>query len=76
VNKLNEIKIIFFTKWPAGLLSDKIETRRGASIYHFCETLHSDVDNLYEVLMDGTDEEEKKQVETIVSKLQELNKDR
>jgi len=54
----------------------EIETKRGAAIYQFCESLHEDIDNLYELMLDGTDEEEKAHIQSIIKKLEELNKDR
>lgn len=54
----------------------EIETQRGKAIFRFCEELHNDVDTLYEYMLDGTDKQEKQHIEMIISKLQELNKDR
>lgn len=54
----------------------EIETQRGAAIFRLCEELHENIDDLYEMMMDGNDEEEKKHIEKIISELQALNKDR
>lgn len=54
----------------------EMETRRAQAIFSFCESLHTDIDNLYELMVDGTDEEEKKHIDEIISKLNELNLDR
>ena len=49
---------------------------RTRSIFNFCSRLHDDIDDLYEVMVDGTDEEERLKIEYIISKLNELNLDR
>lgn len=54
----------------------KIDTQRGAAIFRYCDELHTAVDELYELMLEGTDEEEKKHIDGMISKLQELNKDR
>lgn len=46
------------------------------SIFNFCSKLHDDIDELYEVMVDGTDDEERLKIEYIISKLNELNLDR
>lgn len=50
--------------------------RRVQSIYDFCMDLHEDVDTLYELMIDGTDAEEKKHIEAMQKKLSELNLDK
>lgn len=50
--------------------------RRAESIYSFCDELHNDIDDLYELMLDGTDLEEKTHIEKVIKKLQELNLDR
>lgn len=54
----------------------EIETTRGKAIFAFCDDLHSDIDTLYELMVDGTDDEEKRHIELIIEKLNELNLDR
>jgi hypothetical protein len=54
----------------------QIANRRVQSIYDFCEELHDDIDELYELMVDGTDEDEKKHIELVQKKLNELNLDR
>lgn len=54
----------------------QVNNRRAESIYRFCEELHDDIDDLYELMLDGTDEEEKTHIESIQKKLSELNLDR
>lgn len=54
----------------------QVANRRVTSIYNFCEGLHDDVDELYELMVDGTDEEEKAHIEMIQKKLSELNLDK
>lgn len=46
------------------------------SIHDFCMELHDDVDELYELMVDGTDAAEKKHIEGMQKKLSELNLDR
>lgn len=46
------------------------------AIFNFCEELHDDIDELYELMLDGTDDEEKEHIEQIIAKLKELNLDR
>jgi len=53
-----------------------VESRRAYSILNFCEELHDDIDELYELMLEGTDEEEKKHIDLIIKKLNELNLDR
>lgn len=55
---------------------NQVTTRRVQSIYDFCSQLHDDVTKLYELMVDGTNAEEKAHVENMVSKLNELNLDR
>jgi len=54
----------------------KIKDRRAEAIFRFCATLHDLIDSLYEVMIDGTDLEEKEHIEEIVNTIQDLNKDR
>ena len=54
----------------------QVVNRRAQSIFDFCEGLHEDVNELYELMMDGTDEEEKAHIEAIVKKFNDLNLDR
>lgn len=54
----------------------QVANRRVQSIHDFCMELHEDVDTLYELMVDGTDAEEKKHIESIQKKLSELNLDR
>ena len=54
----------------------QVESRRAYSILNFCEELHDDIDELYELMLEGTDEEEKKHIDLIIKKLNELNLDR
>lgn len=54
----------------------QVANRRAQSIFDFCETLHNDIDDLYEVMVDGSDDEEKAHIESIIKKLNELNLDR
>lgn len=53
-----------------------VVNRRLQSIFDFCQELHDDVDELYELMVDGTDADEKKHVENMQKKLNELNTDR
>lgn len=53
-----------------------INSHRGVAIFNFCEELHDDIDELYELMLDGTDDEEKEHIEQIIAKLKELNLDR
>lgn len=53
-----------------------VNNRRAEAIFKFCETIHNDIDELYELMLDGTDEEEKKHIESVINKLKELNLDR
>lgn len=54
----------------------QVNNRRVQSIYDFCEELHDHIDDLYELMLDGTDEAEKKHIEMMQKKLSELNLDR
>ena len=54
----------------------QINNRRAEVIFTFCDKLHEDIDSLYELMLDGTDEEEKIHIENIINKLKELNLDR
>jgi hypothetical protein len=54
----------------------EINDMRTSAIFAFCNDLHNDIDNLYEVMVDGTDAEEKLAVETLIEKIKELNTDR
>lgn len=54
----------------------QVNNRRAEAIFAFCDELHGDIDSLYELMVDGTDEEEKKHIELIIDKLKELNLDR
>lgn len=54
----------------------QVNNRRAEAIFAFCENLHEDIDNLYELMVDGTDEEEKNHIEAVIEKLKELNMDR
>lgn len=54
----------------------QVVNRRVQSIYDFCMDLHEDVDTLYELMIDGTDAEEKKHIEAMQKKLSELNLDK
>ena len=53
-----------------------IDSHRGVAIFNFCEALHDDIDELYELMIDGSNEEEKEHIEQIIAKLKELNLDR
>lgn len=55
---------------------EEIKTKRGQAIYDFCEGLHNNIDDLYEMMMDGDDDDEKKLVDNIIQKLNELNIDK
>lgn len=55
---------------------DNIKDMRTSAIFQFCNDLHTQVDELYEVMVDGTDDEEKVFVESFVKKIQSLNIDR
>jgi len=55
---------------------EQIVNRRVQSIFDFCTELHDDIDELYELMVEGTDEEEKEHIESIQRKLSELNLDR
>lgn len=54
----------------------QVNNRRAEAIFAFCDELHEDIDTLYELMVDGTDAEEKKHIESIMDKLKELNLDR
>ncbi len=54
----------------------QVNNRRAEAIFAFCDNLHGDIDSLYELMVDGTDEEEKSHIESIINKLKELNLDR
>lgn len=54
----------------------QVINRRAQSIFTFCESLHEDVDELYELMVDGSDDEEKAHIESMIKKLNELNLDR
>ena len=54
----------------------QINNSRVQSIYNFCEELHDNIDELYELMVDGTDAAEKKHIELMQKKLSELNLDR
>jgi hypothetical protein len=54
----------------------QIIDRRVRSIFEFCDALHEDISNLYEIMVDGSDQEEKDHIEYIIAKLNELNLDR
>lgn len=53
-----------------------VNNRRAEAIFRFCDDLHNDMDELYELMLDGTDEEEKKHINEVIDKLKELNLDR
>lgn len=53
-----------------------IDSHRGTAIFNFCSELHDDIDELYELMLDGTHEEEREHVNKIIDKLKELNQDR
>ena len=53
-----------------------VNNRRAEAIFSFCDDLHNDLDELYELMLDGTDAEEKAQIESMIDKLKELNLDR
>jgi hypothetical protein len=55
---------------------EEVKDMRTSAIFAFCSELHDDIDTLYEVMVDGTDEEEKVVVETLIEKIKELNTDR
>lgn len=50
--------------------------KRAESIFSFCNEMHDHVDSLYELMMDGTDMEEKDHIESMIKTLKELNLDR
>lgn len=52
----------------------KMKLERGKRIYDFCEQLHRDVDQLYELMMEAPIEEEQGHINYMVEKLQQLNK--
>jgi len=54
----------------------QVNNRRAEAIFAFCDNLHNDIDSLYELMVDGTDDEEQEHIESIVEKLKELNLDR
>ena len=54
----------------------QVNNRRAGAIFAFCDDIHGDIDSLYELMVDGTDEEEKKHIEDIIDKLKDLNLDR
>lgn len=54
----------------------KINNRREEAIFSFCNQLHDDIDELYELMMDGSDSDEKAHVESILFKFKDLNSDR
>lgn len=54
----------------------QVANRRVQSINDFCMELHDDIDELYELMVDGTDVDEKKHIEGMQKKLSELNLDR
>lgn len=53
-----------------------VNNRRAEAIFAFCDGLHNDLDELYELMLDGTDAEEKAQIESMIDKLKDLNLDR
>lgn len=55
---------------------EEVKDMRTSAIFAFCNELHDDIDTLYEVMVDGTDEEEKVAVEDLIEKIKELNTDR
>lgn len=54
----------------------QVESRRAYSILSFCESLHDDVTELYELMLEGTDAQEKKHIDAMIKKLNELNLDK
>lgn len=54
----------------------QVNNRRLQSIYDFCEELHDNIDELYELMVDGSDAAEKKHIEAMQKKLSELNLDK
>lgn len=54
----------------------EVVNRRVQSIQDFCMDLHDDVDELFELMVDGTDAAEKKHIENMQKKLSELNLDK
>jgi hypothetical protein len=55
---------------------EEIKDMRTSAIFAFCNELHNDIDALYESMVDGTDEEEAKAVDSLIEKIKELNTDR
>lgn len=55
---------------------EDIKEMRTCAIFNFCDELHNDINNLYELMVDGSDEEEKKAIEVLIEKLKGLNTDR
>ncbi len=54
----------------------QVNNRRAEAIFAFCDKLHEDIDTLYELMLDGTDDEERKHIDATIEKLKELNLDR
>lgn len=54
----------------------QVNNRRAEAIFAFCDKLHEDIDTLYELMQDGTDDEEKLHIESLIKKLKDLNLDR
>lgn len=56
-------------------MKNKSLNKRGTLIFSFCDELHEDVNNLYEAMMDGNENDEKTQIAIILNKLKEQNID-
>lgn len=54
----------------------QINNRRAEAIFTFCNSLHDDIDSLYELMVDDTDEKEQNHIEYIIDRLKDLNLDR
>lgn len=52
----------------------KMKLDRSKRIYEFCEQLHRDIDQLYELMVEAPIEEEQGHINYMIEKLQQLNK--
>lgn len=53
-----------------------MEIERVRTISNFIEDLRADVDELFDLMVDGTDQQEKEHINKMILKLKELNTDR
>lgn len=54
----------------------RVETEREKAIANFCSEMNEMVEELYDLMLDGTDHQEKEHIDKMIFKLKELNIDR